>query len=616
MNGFLKSVSQVFEGAAKAFKTFPAAMISAVLFAIVAMVRIQMDWPEQEAYNFLFNCLHFALALGSIFGLASTLFFKTKFPEKKAPIFSLISTFAVAIVTFFLLYYLGGVDPLEEGYRIARLTDLSTARVMAAIFISFVSFIIIFGKENNKLNFSSSFFVTHKAFFIAMLYGLVILAGASGVAGSIQALLYNNMSEKVYMYISTLSGFIAFAIFAGYFPDFKNENDERLEIVKKQPKFIEALLEYILVPIFLALTVVLVLWAMRTLFFSTDIEFTRLYSISSSYVLWGLWLWILLGNNSSKIADFYKKFYPFAAIFILAFKGWALIIQLNSSSLKDVEYGFILILILSGFSSIFLILKGIESLNKIAVLSCILAGISVLPIIGYHSLPVRFQVNRLENLLLMENILKDNILVPAITEPERDVRENITDAVNYLAYSQSKNLPVWFDKSLREGNVFKEKLGFEQTYPESQWNRGRYMGLNLFLPDGAIDIRDYDFVINIQGRWENSPISFKGNNGNYEVSWSTNAGGIPILKIDLNGETILSEDMNSYIDRITDKYPLGEFSSPKATIEDMTEKFETPEIEVLIIFNSVDIGIYGNNEDINYWLNLNSIYIKEKNDVN
>ncbi len=66
MNIFIRSVLQILKGSGKAFQTSPAAIINALAFAIVAMIRIQLDWPQQEAYNFLFNCLHWAFALGAV----------------------------------------------------------------------------------------------------------------------------------------------------------------------------------------------------------------------------------------------------------------------------------------------------------------------------------------------------------------------------------------------------------------------------------------------------------------------------------------------------------------------------------------------------------------------
>ena len=52
MNAFTRSISQVLQGAANALKTFPAAIVSAAAFAIVTIIRIHLEWPEQESFNF------------------------------------------------------------------------------------------------------------------------------------------------------------------------------------------------------------------------------------------------------------------------------------------------------------------------------------------------------------------------------------------------------------------------------------------------------------------------------------------------------------------------------------------------------------------------------------
>jgi hypothetical protein len=71
MNAFSKSISKIFKGAMEAFKTFPASIANAIAFSVVTAVRIQLDWPEQEPYNFLFNCLHWSFAAGAILSLTA-----------------------------------------------------------------------------------------------------------------------------------------------------------------------------------------------------------------------------------------------------------------------------------------------------------------------------------------------------------------------------------------------------------------------------------------------------------------------------------------------------------------------------------------------------------------
>jgi len=111
MNAFTQSITKVVKGSARAFQVFPATIFSALAFSIVTMVRIQLDWPQQEPYNFLFNCLHWSFALGALFSLAAVTAAYVRYNERKAFIAANLAGAVVVAVTFLLLYFLGATDP-------------------------------------------------------------------------------------------------------------------------------------------------------------------------------------------------------------------------------------------------------------------------------------------------------------------------------------------------------------------------------------------------------------------------------------------------------------------------------------------------------------------------
>lgn len=617
MNAIFQSITQVFRGTAKAFQTFPVTIGCAFGFAVVTMVRIQMDWPQQEPYNFVFNCWHWAFAMGAMFSLAVSTWAKSRLNDFKYELAADGLGILSVIATFFALLQFGGTDPAMTGGRYAVITGLAAARVSVAMLVSFAAFIVLAGYPKEQSDFSRSFFMTHKAFFIAAIYGAVMTGGASGVAGAVQALLYREMSSKVYMYIGTLTGFIAFTIFVGYFPDFrKGKIDERRPMVQSQPRFIMILFDYIMIPLMLALTVVLLIWAGKTIQEGMESSFLRLSGIASSYAVGGIWLHTMVTQHESGLAKFYRRSYPFAALVILAFEAWALVIQLGQSGLKITEYSFILIWIAAVAAAVLLIMMKAKAHPVIVALVCALAVISVLPAVGYHALPVTAQVKRLEHLLVQEGILTGDQLTPAVSTPEIAVRESITDAVEYLAYARDAKLPQWFDTRLSESEVFRTKLGFDKTWPKSQEpGAGSAMGTYLYLPAEAIDIMDYDWAVNMTGGYGKAQdyVAIQGGRGVYRIYWTMPGGqGIPLLKIFLGEQLILEQDMNPYIDQITAKYPPGQGYSNQADLKDMSLRLETPEIAVLLVFSNIDINIDPQQDIINYWLNLNALYLKEK----
>ena len=614
MNNIKKSISQVFHNGLQSFSKFPAAMGSALAFALVTMVRIQIDWPQQEAYNFLFNCLHLAFAFGSIFGLAAVTFERVKYKTQKTfSIANIVVVIGVA-AAFSLLYAFGKTNPDLDYARIVRVKDLAAARISVAMLISFLGFIVFASYPKEESSFSKALFMVHKAFFTALIYGGVIEGGASAVAGAIQGLLYNAMSYKVYMYIATVAGFVAYAIFVGYFPEFgKGEIDEKRETAQKQPRFIEVLFEYILVPIALALTVVLLLWSGKTIIASEEVNFVRLSGIATSYAFIGIWLHIMLSDKDQGLAGFYKKVYPFAALVIMGFEARALFVQLSKWGLKTTEYSFILMWIFVVVTLILLIIKGSRAHIPSVILLSILALIAVTPIIGYYSLPVTIQVGRLEKMLTEEGLLVNEKLTPAPGEIPKERRIAITDSVDFLIRRQDNALPDWFDKKLEDGQVFKEKLGFDKTWPEPDFEPGLSQGTYLSLPTGALDIGDYRWAINMMGSSKGSgPVTLDGQNGQYKVYWEVPQSNIPSLKIELNDKTIIQQNMNIYFDRIIEKYPPGESPDNVGSFEDMTLKLSSKEVDLLLMFEYVNISLYPEKDDISYWLDIRTIYMNEK----
>jgi len=618
MNTFTQSISKVFKGAFKAVQTYPASIMFALAFTIVTMVRIHLDWHEQESYNFLFNCLHWSFALGSIFSLATLTAAHSRFNTIKSLKITNIMAVIVVVLTLFSLYYLGGTDTGSLTSRFEVVSTLASTRVSVAIFVSFLAFILLAGSPEEQSDFSRSLFMTQKAFFIALIYGTVITTGASGVAAAFENLLYNDMSEKVYMYIASLSGFISFTIFVGYFPDFrKGEIDSHRETVQKQPQFIEVLFNYIMIPIMLALTVVLLLWTGRIVITGVWPVFIELSSIATTYAIGGIWLHMMVSRHASSMSCFYKRIYPITALVILAFEAQALLIQLGKFGLKTTEYYFVITWIIAVAAVVLMLVYKAKSYPIIVILVCIATIFSVLPLVGYNSMPVKVQVGRLERMLVQENILVDNQLIPTTTEPELTVRESITDAVEFLAYADDAELPDWFDEDLGESDVFKSTLGFEQTWPKSDYesnNRG-YMGLSLKMPPESIDISGYEWMLTINEnyRQESDSVTLETNKGIYQIYWNNDRpDGIPSLKVTLNDSIIIDEDMNKYLESLMEIHPLQEEQSADANLEDLTYKLENGDIELLLIFNNVDINVDPRNDYINYWLNLHAIYMHEK----
>lgn len=608
MNAFSRSISSIFKGAAKSIQAFPATIGCALALAIVFLVRIQLDWPRMQIAPLLFNSLGWALALGALSSLALVTAAQSRLNQPKAFWAANLLGGLIALATFLILFLPGG-----------RVSGLAASRIGVLLLVSFLVFIILAGYPKDQSDFARSFFMTHKALLIALIYGLVIMGGLQGVTFAIKALIFPGMSEKVNTYILIMSGFLTFTLFVGYFPDFrKGQVDPHREVAQKQPRFIEILLGYILVPIVMALTIVLLAWAGRTILSGLKSSFVQLAGIATAYTVGGIWLHTLVTHYETGLAKFYRVAYPYAALVILAFEAWALVIQLNKSGLKMTEYSFIIIWIIALFSAVALIFLKARAQPLIVALSCVMAIISVLPAVGYQALPFTAQASRLEKLLAGQGILQNGQLVPASQEPDQATREKITDAVMYLGMAGDIRLPAWYDVHLNEPDTFKTKLGFAQQWPGLSGDSS-YASANLILPHEAVDISDYHWVISNPAEsadlsGQNQPFVFTGNRGTYQVTWvSGDQTGKPSLQISLDGRQVIRQDFADYLANLAENYPPSPVAGKvgnSVPLQAMTVKLSSPEIEALVIFSRIEI--YTNaGQGLSYYANPSAIYIKE-----
>jgi len=611
MDSLRLTIDKVFKGAAKSFYRFPAAILSALIISITAIVRIAMEWDMQASYNLLFDSIQISFLLGAVFSMATVTLDEIKSDQKNS--FFMLANIVgilVASISFLLLYFYGGKI---SGDKTAYLSSIALARVSVAIFISAVAFVYIISKSESMDSFSDSFFITHRAFIVSATYGLVIMIGVSGVLGAFEALVYNDMDYKIYQYLGVAVGFLTYTIFLGYFPSFRGvESEEEIEKIKEQPRFIFVLLDYILIPIMIALTVVLLIWSVRVILKGVDVSFNRLSGIASSYVIIGIWLHIMVAKHETKLAEFYKRVYLLAGILILVFEAWALFVQLSKFGLKTAEYSFLMIWIFAIISVVLLIFLKHKAYRKIAITASVIAVIWVLPIIGYEDITFNSQMKRLEKLLIGQGLLENNHIVAKDGEIEYIIRGEITDAVDFISYSEKSNKPNWFKKDLNESKLFKETFGFEKTYglyPEDLDNSSTHFRLTADM----IDISGYALSLNVYSNEKTDGFNtFEGKKGSYDIRVSNEHAEVPKIVVRFEDGIIIEEDMSNYLADLISKYPLEENRDIQASFDDMNMVIEGEDISILVVLNEINAYFDKTKDKMDYYVDFYGIYIRDK----
>ncbi len=294
------------------------------------------------------------------------------------------------------------------------------------------------------------------------------------------------------------------------------------------------------------------------------------------------------------------------------FEAWALIGQLNKFGLKTAEYSFLMIWILGVISVLLLIFLKDRAYRKIAITAVTISIIWVSPVIGYQDITFNSQVKRLEEILIDEGILVNDNIVIADKEVERVKKGEITDAVDFISYSEKSNTPNWFKKDLNDDKIFKNTFGFEKTYGIYE-EPLEYSSTNLRLKTEAIDISEYDLSLNMNVNDKtNTSTSFEGKNGNYELMWENESTGIPKITVKFEDSIIIEEDMKSYLSDLLIKYPREISSMNQVPFEDMSIIVEGGNLSILLVFSNIDAYFDKTKDRTDYYVGLQGLYIKYK----
>jgi len=139
--------------------------------------------------------------------------------------------------------------------------------------------------------------------------------------------------------------------------------------------------------------------------------------------------------------------------------------------------------------------------------------------------------------------------------------------------------------------------------------------MSLSLPGGPVDISDYQWAINMQQEYSkvNTPVPLMTDRGTYQILWRMEQPqGKPSFRVTLDEQVVLESDMNDYIDQLTEKFPPGGQAQYKPTRDDMTLLLDSRELEAMLVFRYIDITLNVREDTINYWFDLDAIYLREK----
>lgn len=557
----LLTMKQTAEKFILAFKRFPLTMAFFFLAMIINMFLISTDLAQE---NWLL--IAFVAALAAMVAQVAFERFYEK-PKQRLLLYGLSCGFTIV----FYFMQLSSSDLHTANYIITLVTLLG-------LFTSFVWLPTI--KDN--YSFNRHFMFTFKAFFMASFFAIILILGLMLILQTINQLLFTLPNDTTDHVANVIFVFFAPAYYLALTAEIRPQ-----QVINEQEettKFLENVLTYVLIPITLIFTAVLLIYIMlnvRSSFWQNDL----LEAILVFYIIASLIIYVLSCSYANKICLGFQKIFPKILVIIVIFQTLNSCLKIVYHGLTYGRYYAILFGIFSLLSAFTIIFTAKKEKGFIAKYLIICLVISLMPLIDPFTLSKHSQINILRKTLLKNEMLVEQTIIPKTELSEAD-EQIIIDSTRYLSNLNYQSEIDFLADDFMFYQDFETTFGF--NYNNFKSDRVNYYS---YLPsDIPITIIDSATMIPIVVEYDlnnqqlTKEIPFSNHNQDYYLT-------IENSNLYLNDELLISQaQINDYLSQHkTNK----ELSLAEATLE-----FAQGEFKGQLIFTN--ISVYSSEVELAY----------------
>lgn len=390
--------------------------------------------------NYLNSILIFGVLISSISQMIYERFYLKNC--KKRRLLYLGSLILLGLYAFYTKSSLSIID--GEIYQFYSIPGI---REMILSFTLVIAFIWIPTIKQKEIKFSDSFIVSFRALFTSQFFSLILLIGVSSIILLIESLLFSVGPNWLSNMLTIIFNLIGPLIFLSLIPRYyliQSDSPKKVKTLRSlidPSKFLSQLVSYILIPLMVAFSGILILYILRN-FGSGFFTESAIESLLLNYIVYG-WILLLLSDSvQSELVQIFKKFFPYALIFVVFLQMIATFNQIQIFGITHGRY-FILSLGLASLLGALWYLIRKEDLRILPVLAILTGLISLVPPIDAMSVSVRNQLGRIENVLEEENINPEDSNVRAGDSFSTGQKQKIKDSLNYLEDIQALNKLSW-----------------------------------------------------------------------------------------------------------------------------------------------------------------------------
>ncbi len=446
-----------------------------------------------------FGAIEIVLTTGIILSIASQLLYERFFrSEGKSHWRWLLYGGVVVFSALYYYYFIMSLSSIDDAWSFYSMPGI---RGMIVYFVATILLIWI-PSIKRQVKFSSSFLVVFKGWFASLFFAVVLYLGIIATLLLFEMLFFSlEMNWFSYVTILVYNLFLP-TVFLTFIPDYQAETPKEAGVksaaeATQMPKFLHHLITYILIPVMAIYTILLVMYILTNLS-NAFFEENLLEPLLLTYAINGWILLILADPIENKVAQWFKKIFPFLLLFVIVFQMIATYRQIQEVGVTHGRYFILFFGIGTMISALWYILKE-PRLLLLPIVALIGGVIALVPPIDAVGLSVRSQVDQIETLLEENDMLVDGEEIVQNPEVSKSNQEKIQESIRYLRGISALNQLSWLDEA--DYNRVEELFGFEpDSSYESFFPSDDVVSYNVHLMEQetlSLPVTHYDYMLEL-----------------------------------------------------------------------------------------------------------------------
>lgn len=573
--GFVSYIKERSSALLHAVVRFPAVVVMLIVLAAVSTVNIAREESSTRLVLSIVVAAFFALAAHSLLEKTGHNFLRKLI---------VIPAAALAGAGFYLLGLMGlssgqmGVGPQKYQIR--------TWLLCSILFILFLAFQCF----RNKVVFGLVFMSVFKAFFTSLLFSGVLFGGMALILTAVDNLLFR-LAEKTYIYVAVWVWIvIAPIIFLSLIMTFKTDEKsiERDRKISACPSFFRVLLLYVIIPLLMIYTLVLVIYLGKTLVTGSDQELLR--PLIMSYSIAVIIVYFLISEIENRLASFSRIVFPKIMAVIALYQVIVSVLELPKQGVDFSEYFIILISIYTVAMGVLMSIIPVKR-NVIHILVlCGFAVFALLPFVNFYHVSVESQERVLVNALERNNMISNGDIVSNSSISKED-QILITRTFYFLESQEELDRINKFEMPI-PSRSFQKLFGFEPAYDyggKTYFGEPTVLSVNMnqaFATDGS----DYLVAVNyveaaVDKKSDNMLAEFTHDGSVYRISTRTGEGYYNFVISDSSNTDIFTAPFKDFVDGLRSIGGSGKENI--IPLEQMTYKYTQGDISITVYVKSI-----------------------------